>query len=291
MMHRVESIRQLEDVLAPLRRGRVAFVPTMGALHAGHAALVRRAKELAATTVVSIFVNPLQFGDPQDLARYPRPLAEDAKFAEQLGVDVLWTPTSDDIYPPGLDVVLIDPGKLGNEYEGAVRPGHFAGVLTVVSRLFDAVKPDFAIFGEKDRQQFELVRRMALGRVASSAVDVIGVPIVREADGLALSSRNRFLSPSDHESALGISRAIAAAQRVGDFGVAAIESEVADQLKGLAVEYSALLDEGWERVGHDFTGNALLLIAAKVGSVHLIDNGVVRVRSEVLLNQGRVDET
>jgi len=257
----------------------------MGALHEGHAALIRRAKELAPTTVVSIFVNPLQFGDPQDLARYPRTLTEDAKLAEQLGVDVLWIPTHDDIYPPGLDVTLIDPSKLGAEYEGAVRPGHFAGVLTVVSRLFDVVKPNFAVFGEKDRQQLELVRRMALRREASGAVEVIGVPTVREADGLALSSRNRFLSPSDRERALGISRAIAAAQRVGDSGVAAVESEVAGQLKDLAVEYSVLLDEGWERVDRDFAGNALLLIAAKVGSVHLIDNGIVRVRSESGFNE------
>lgn len=284
-MRSVESPRQLEDAIGPLRHGGIAFVPTMGALHEGHAALIRRAKELAPTTVVSIFVNPLQFGDPQDLARYPRTLTEDAKLAEQLGVDVLWIPTHDDIYPPGLDVTLIDPSKLGAEYEGAVRPGHFAGVLTVVSRLFDVVKPNFAVFGEKDRQQLELVRRMALRREASGAVEVIGVPTVREADGLALSSRNRFLSPSDRERALGISRAIAAAQRVGDSGVAAVESEVAGQLKDLAVEYSVLLDEGWERVDRDFAGNALLLIAAKVGSVHLIDNGIVRVRSESGFNE------
>jgi len=274
-MKRVESIAELDNALGNRLDSSIAFVPTMGALHLGHAALVERARVLASTTVLSIFVNPLQFGDPSDFARYPRDLDADSKVAEQFGVDVLWTPTEGDIYPPGVEIARISPGELGDKYEGAIRPGHFAGVLTVVSRLFDVVRPDIAIFGEKDRQQLELVRRMAIGQ---GRVEIIGVPIVREADGLALSSRNRFLTPPERMLALGISRAVHRAQQAGDGGVSAILDAIEEELSPLDIEYVHLVDaKTWALVDGDFSGEAILLIAAKVGSVHLIDNGIVRI--------------
>lgn len=274
-MEQVESVAEIENVLDTRRDSLIAFVPTMGALHAGHAALVAKARELAPTTVLSIFVNPIQFGDPSDFARYPRTLETDSGIAKQLGVDVLWTPTVEDIYPQGTDVVRISPGRLGDLYEGAIRPGHFAGVLTVVSRLFDIVRPDFAIFGEKDRQQLELIKRMA---IEQGRVQVVGVPIVREEDGLALSSRNRFLTSTERVRALAISRAIRRAQQVGIDGLTAVTAAIEEELGALEVEYCHLVEaKTWTPIGDDFSGEAILLIAAKVGSVHLIDNGIVRI--------------
>ena len=274
-MDRVESVAELELALGTRRDSAIALVPTMGALHAGHQALIEKAKSLAATTVLSIFVNPLQFGDSTDFARYPRTLLADSDVAEQFGVDVLWIPSEEDIYPPGTEITLIEPGPLGSEFEGAIRPGHFAGVLTVVSRLFDCVQPQFAIFGEKDRQQLELISRMA---ASEGRVEIVGVASIREEDGLVLSSRNRFLAPLERERALGMYRAIKHAQRVGRDGVAAVAEGIAKELTALDVEYSYLLDaQTWEVVGSDFSGEAILLIAAKVGSVHLIDNGIVRI--------------
>lgn len=274
-MERVESVAQLISALDHRRDSPIAFVPTMGALHDGHAALVARARELAKTVVMSIFVNPLQFGDPSDFARYPRTLDSDSLIASGLGVDVLWTPRPEDIYPNGLEIAKVSPGELGDQYEGAIRPGHFAGVLTVVSRLFEIVRPDIAVFGEKDRQQLELIRRMAS---RAQKIEIVGVPTVREADGLALSSRNRFLDPSERDRALGLYRAIRRAQAVGGQGVTAVNAAVAEELSALAIEYSYLIDaQTWKSVGEDFSGEAILLIAAKVGSVHLIDNGIVRI--------------
>ena len=274
-MDRVESLAELEGALGTRRDSAIALIPTMGALHAGHEALIEKAKSLASTTVLSIFVNPLQFGDSTDFARYPRTLAADFEVARRLGVDVLWIPSEEDIYPPDMEITLVEPGPLGNEFEGAIRPGHFAGVLTVVSRLFDGVKPQFAIFGEKDRQQLELIRRMA---ASEGRLEIVGVPSIREEDGLALSSRNRFLTQLQRESALGMFRAINHAQRVGRDGVAIVAAMVAKELIALDVEYSHLVDaQTWKIVGGDFSGEAILLIAAKVGSVHLIDNGIVRI--------------
>lgn len=277
-MRQVESVAELESVLSTRRNSAIALIPTMGALHAGHAALIKKAKTLAPTTVLSIFVNPLQFGDLTDFARYPRTLAADREVATRLGVDVLWIPTEEDIFPPGIEVERIEPGALGNEYEGAIRPGHFAGVLTVVSRLFDVVQPDLAIFGEKDRQQLELIRRMAFAPGDHDRVEIVGVPTIREADGLALSSRNRFLTQLERERALGINRAIIRASQAGGDGVAAVAAVVAKELIALDVEYSHIVDaRTWAVVGSDFSGEAILLIATKVGSVHLIDNGIVRI--------------
>jgi pantoate--beta-alanine ligase len=274
-MDRVESLVELERALGTRRGSLIALVPTMGALHAGHEALIEKAKTLAQTTVLSVFVNPLQFGDSTDFARYPRTLAADIEAARRLGVDVIWIPTEQDMYPPGMKITLLDPGPLGNEFEGAIRPGHFAGVLTVVSRLFDCVRPQFAIFGEKDRQQLELIKRLVK---PEGRIEIVGVPTIREEDGLALSSRNRFLTDLERERALGMYRAINQAQQVGVDGVAAVAAVVAKELIALDVEYSHLVDaQTWEVVSNDFAGEAILVIAAKVGSVHLIDNGLVRI--------------
>lgn len=274
-MDRVESLVELDRALGTRRESLIALVPTMGALHAGHEALIEKAKSLARTTVLSIFVNPLQFGDSTDFARYPRTLAADIEAARRLGVDVIWIPTAEDMYPPGKKITLIDPGPLGNEFEGAIRPGHFAGVLTVVSRLFDGVRPRFAIFGEKDRQQLELIRRMVK---PEGRIEIVGVSSIREEDGLVLSSRNRFLTDLERKRALGMYRAINHAQQVGGDGVAAVNAVVAEELIALDVEYSQLVDaQTWEVVSNDFSGEAILVIAAKVGSVHLIDNGLVRI--------------
>jgi pantoate--beta-alanine ligase len=274
-MDRVESLVELEGTLGTRRDSLIAYVPTMGALHAGHKALIEKAKSLAQTTVLSIFVNPLQFGDSTDFARYPRTLAADIDAARRLGVDVIWIPTEEDVYPSGMKITLVDPGPLGNEFEGAIRPGHFAGVLTVVSRLFDGVRPQFAIFGEKDRQQLELVKRMVK---PEGCIEIVGVPTIREGDGLALSSRNQFLNDLERERALGMYRAINHAQQVGVDGVATVAAVVAQELNALDVEYSHLVDaQTWEVVSNDFAGEAILVIAAKVGSVHLIDNGLVRI--------------
>lgn len=274
-MERIESVAELENALGPRRKASIAFVPTMGALHAGHEALVEKAKALAATTVLSIFVNPLQFGDPSDFAGYPRTLDADIEVASQLDVDVLWTPRQADVYPQGTEIHRVEPDELGDQFEGAIRPGHFAGVLTVVARLFDLVRPDIAVFGEKDRQQLELIRRMA---IEQGRVEIVGVPTVREVDGLALSSRNRFLTPDERKRALGIYRAICRAQQVGIDGVSSLLAALVEELAGIDVEYAHLVDaKTWASVDNDFSGEAILLIAAKVGSVHLIDNGIVRI--------------
>ena len=198
------------ETAADLRRlraalpGPVALVPTMGALHEGHRTLVRAAKQRAATVVVSVFVNPTQFGPGEDFDRYPRTWDADLAALAEEGADVVFHPGVEEVYPAGALGVTVDPGPLGGVLEGAVRPGHFAGVLTVVAKLFGLVRPDVALFGEKDYQQLTLIRAMA--RELALGVEVVGVPTVREDDGLALSSRNRYLSPEQRAAAVALSR-------------------------------------------------------------------------------------
>ncbi|MFP5371470.1 MAG: pantoate--beta-alanine ligase, partial [Actinomycetes bacterium] len=197
----------LRRVLSP-RPGPVALVPTMGALHEGHRTLVRAARQQAATVVVSVFVNPTQFGPGEDFDRYPRTWDADLAALTAEGADVVFHPGVDEMYPPGAAGVTVHPGPLGDVLEGAVRPGHFAGVLTVVAKLFGLVRPDVALFGEKDYQQLTLIRAMA--RELALGVEVAGVPTVREDDGLALSSRNRYLSADQRAAAVALSRALRA---------------------------------------------------------------------------------
>jgi pantoate--beta-alanine ligase len=256
---------------------RIALVPTMGALHAGHRELIRHARRMpgATVTVVSIFVNPLQFGPNEDLARYPRPLEDDLAACREEGVELVFTPGVADMYPDGADTV-VTPGVLGTEMEGAVRPGHFSGVLTVVSKLFHIVAPDAALFGEKDYQQLVLVQKMV--RDLDFFLSIVGVPIVREADGLALSSRNVYLSPEDRRRALVLSRALRAGADVaahgGDAVLATARGVLAEE-PAVAVDYLELRAPDLGPVPP--TGQARLLVAARVGATRLIDNIAVRL--------------
>jgi pantoate--beta-alanine ligase len=251
---------------------KVALVPTMGALHDGHLELVRHARRAPGATVVavSIFVNPLQFGPGEDLDRYPRTLEADLDKCRAAGVELVFTPTATAMYGENAQVT-VHPGPLGDELDGAVRPGHFAGVLTVVTKLFGIVRPQLAYFGEKDYQQLVLVRRMS--RELNLGVDVIGVPTVREPDGLALSSRNVYLSPEERKRAVTLSAALSAGKHAavggGDAVLEAAEKVLATEPE-IAVDYLALRDP--ELGPAPEHGQARLLIAARLGKTRLIDN-------------------
>ncbi|WP_042366206.1 pantoate--beta-alanine ligase [Streptacidiphilus neutrinimicus] len=258
-----------------------AVVMTMGALHEGHAALVRAARERAGaegTVVVTVFVNPLQFGAGEDLDRYPRTLDADLMLASEAGADVVFAPGVDEVYPGGEPQVRLSAGPMGRGYEGASRPGHFDGMLTVVAKLLHLTAPDVAFFGEKDGQQLALIRRMVAD--LNFPVEIAGVPTVREADGLALSSRNRFLSVEERERALALSRALFAGRDARAAGAApsAVKKAASGVLEGvgstIALDYLGLIDPSdfTEIDREDFTGEAVLAVAARVGATRLIDN-------------------
>ena len=254
--------------------GPVALVPTMGALHEGHRTLVRAARERAATVVVSVFVNPTQFGPGEDFDRYPRTWDADLAALAEEGADVVFHPAVEEVYPARSLGITVHPGPLGDVLEGAVRPGHFAGVLTVVAKLFGLVRPDVALFGEKDYQQLTLIRAMA--REMALGVDVVGVPTVREDDGLALSSRNRYLSPDQRATAVALSRALRAGAEAGAQGPEAV---VAAARAVLAAE-PALVQDYLELTDTDLgpaptVGPARLLVAARAGTTRLLDNAPV----------------
>ncbi len=256
---------------------RVALVPTMGALHEGHRELIRHARRApgATVTAVSIFVNPLQFAAGEDLDRYPRPLEADLEVLRAEGVELAFTPGVDTMYPEGAQT-RVHPGPLGDELEGAVRPGHFTGVLTVVAKLFGIVAPDLAFFGEKDYQQLVLVERMA--RDLDLPLSVVGVPTVREPDGLALSSRNAYLSPADRERAVVLHRALVAGAGVSARGPRAVldaARAVLAQEAAVEVDYLELRDTDL-RPDPD-AGRARLLVAARLGTTRLIDNTAVQL--------------
>ncbi|MYV48060.1 pantoate--beta-alanine ligase [Streptomyces sp. SID2888] len=303
--------------------GRTAVVMTMGALHEGHAALIRAARDHVGArgfVIVTVFVNPLQFGKGEDLDRYPRTLEADLKVAEQAGADVVFAPSADEVYPGGEPQVRIAAGPMGECLEGAVRPGHFDGMLTVVAKLLHLTRPDAALYGQKDAQQLALIRRMV--RDLNFGVEIIGVPTVREGDGLALSSRNRYLSPPERHTALALSRALFAGRdrhaaqealraralevpatharaealsALGESRAAADAHAVAKAAPGgpaavraaarlvldeaahldppLVTDYLALVDPSdFTEIPDDFTGEAVLAVAARVGTTRLIDN-------------------
>ncbi|MFD3540398.1 pantoate--beta-alanine ligase [Streptomyces sp. NPDC058662] len=305
------------------RTGRRAVVMTMGALHEGHATLVRTARELAGPqgqVVVTVFVNPLQFGAGEDLDRYPRSLGADVRVAEEASADVVFAPAVDEVYPGGDPQVRIAAGPMGGRLEGATRPGHFDGMLTVVAKLLHLTRPDLALFGEKDAQQLALIRRMVTD--LNFPVEVVGVPTVREEDGLALSSRNRYLSAPERRTALALSRALFAGRdrlaaqaalraraeaapasderatalaRLGEIRASAdahavsaagaglpdavraaarhVLEEAGRQDPPLVLDYLALVDpQDFTEARPDFTGRAVLAVAAKVGTTRLIDN-------------------
>jgi len=273
----IESLRASVDELR--QTGTIALVPTMGALHEGHLALVRAAKDSAAHVVVSIFVNPAQFGPNEDFATYPRRLAADAALLEAEGVALLWAPPVSEVYPPGFSTGVSVSGVSGGLC-GAARQGHFDGVATVVAKLFNQVLPDMALFGQKDWQQLAVIRRMArdldLSRPHADAI--IGIPTVREADGLALSSRNAYLSPEDRARAMALPRAMQACISVIEAGGAVAAALVALEtalLEGgfASVDYAVLADaETLEPLDAKPQAPARLLVAARIGGTRLIDN-------------------
>jgi pantoate--beta-alanine ligase len=243
----------------------------MGALHEGHRTLVRAARARGGSVVVSVFVNPTQFGPDEDFDRYPRTWDADLAALAEEGADLVFHPAVDEVYPPGSLGVTVQPGPLGDVLEGAVRPGHFAGVLTVVAKLFNLVRPDVAVFGEKDYQQLTLIRAMA--RELALGVEVVGVPTVREDDGMALSSRNRYLSPEERSRAATLSRALRAGADAGPHGADAVVAAARELLATapeLALDYLELTDPDLGPA--PTTGAARLLLAARVGSTRLIDN-------------------
>lgn len=260
--------------------GRTAVVMTMGALHEGHATLIRAARERVGRkglVIATVFVNPLQFGAGEDLDRYPRTLDADLKLAEASGADAVFAPSVEEVYPGGQPQVRLSAGPMGERLEGASRPGHFDGMLTVVAKLLHLTGPDLAFFGQKDAQQLALIRRMV--RDLNFRTEVVGVPTVREADGLALSSRNRYLSGAERETALALSRALAAAEREKASAPAALAAaravldEAARLDPPLHLDYAALVDPAdFTDVPGDFAGEAVLAVAAKVGTTRLIDN-------------------
>jgi pantoate--beta-alanine ligase len=254
----------------------VGLIPTMGAFHNGHASLMRRARDERDHVAVSIFVNPLQFGPGEDLSRYPRDEDRDLSIAGQLGVDVVFAPSVEEMYPTGRPEVTVDPGPLGDRLEGAARPGHFRGVATVVAKLFDVVGPSTAYFGEKDAQQLAVIRRVV--RDLSLPVEVQGCPTVREPDGVATSSRNAYLSPEQREAAgclfLALSEAAQMA-RSGERDAASLVAAMAREIGATPearIDYAAVVDdETFEEVSA-IASPARALVAARFGDTRLIDN-------------------
>jgi pantoate--beta-alanine ligase len=272
---------ELVDLRARLN-GEVAVVMTMGALHEGHATLIRAARARGDAVIVTVFLNPLQFAPGEDLARYPRTLPADLELCEREGVDLVFAPTPDVVYPGGDPRVRIAAGPLGDRLEGEHRPGHFDGVLTVVGKLLHLTRPDIALFGEKDAQQLALIRQMV--EDLDFPVEIVGMPTVREDGGLALSSRNTYLTDRDREAALSLNRALAAGTATATEGpdaVLAAARRVLDGESGVQVDYLELVDESdWQPV-RSGTSTARLLVAARVGSTRLIDNVTVDLGTHV----------
>ncbi len=277
----MELIRKVVEVRArceePRSAGRrVGFVPTMGAFHGGHVSLIERARRETDLLVVSIFVNPLQFGEAADLERYPRDEERDVRTAQGLGTDVVFAPSVEEMYPRGEPQVTVDPGPLGERLEGAGRPGHFRGVATVVAKLFHAVGACRAYFGEKDAQQFAIVRRMVAD--LEEPIELVACPTVREADGLALSSRNARLSREQREAAGALFLALAAAAELAKAGerdagpLVAVMAREIGATSGARLDYAAVVDDAsFEQVAR-IERSARALVAATFGAVRLIDN-------------------
>jgi pantoate--beta-alanine ligase len=277
-MQQVDTIDEMRHVVADIRaKGQsIGFVPTMGALHEGHLTLVDEAKRVADVVVMSVFVNPLQFGPTEDFARYPRTLEDDARLAAARGVDFMFTPTQADMYPAHAPVILIHAGSVGKEWEGAVRPHHFEGVLTVVAKLFNIVMPDVAVFGQKDLQQVAVVKAMV--RDLNFPVGILVAPIVRDPDGMAMSSRNRYLSPKERELGLFLSKALFAMRDAfvrGERRASALEAtgwRMLERVVGLTPRYLAVVDaDTFQRVNAVRHGDAAVG-AVRVGETKLIDN-------------------
>ena len=273
-MQTVRNSEELAAALEHLKGGTLALVPTMGALHAGHIALVDEAKRRADSVVASIFVNPMQFGEHEDFGRYPRREDQDARLLEQHGCDLLWMPGVEDIYPPGF-ATRISVSGVSQRWEGEARPGHFDGVATVVAKLLLSIRPDTAVFGEKDFQQLAVIRRMAVD--LNLGVEIVALPTVRELDGLALSSRNAYLSAEERRDAVGLPRALneaARAIRAGQPVPSALEEAKQSLMEGgfSRIDYFALVDGNTLEPLDAPAGEMRLITAAVIGSTRLIDN-------------------
>ena len=254
----------------------LGLVPTMGALHEGHLALVRRARQENVAVAASIFVNPTQFGPQEDLATYPRDMDRDLALLEAEGVDLVYTPPPQEVYPPGFDT-WVDPGAMGQRLEGAVRPGHFRGVATVVTKLLSVIRPERAYFGQKDGQQLAVIRQ--LERDLNLGVEIVGVPTVRDSDGLALSSRNAYLTPAQRRAAPVIYRALAEAKRLWDGGerdAGNLKEAVHALLKTEPlleeIDYVSVADANTLEELERIEGPAMVSTAARLGRTRLIDN-------------------
>lgn len=279
-MREFESIPELRVWLDLARRAgrRIALVPTMGALHEGHLSLVDEARRRADLVVMTIFVNPLQFGPGEDFARYPRAIERDRELARGRGVSALFVPAVATMYPPGAET-RVEPGATAARWEGEQRPGHFAGVLTVVAKLFNLVQPHAAIFGQKDIQQATLIRRMVAD--LDIPVEVVVAPTVRESDGLALSSRNAYLDPEGRRQAVALSRALRAADlawRAGQCEAATIERHMRDELRmfsAVTLDYIAIVDPEHLVPVKMATRGTIVAVAGRVGPTRLLDNHIL----------------
>ena len=280
-MRTVHSIAKLREQLADWRRAdqRIALVPTMGNLHRGHIALVQRGQQLAVRSVASVFVNPLQFGANEDFGRYPRTLPQDAAQLEAAGCDLLFAPSAEEIYPHGASQTTVHVAGASDGLEGEYRPGHFVGVATVVNILFNLVQPDIALFGEKDYQQLAVIRRMVAD--LHLPIEIVGVPTLRDADGLALSSRNQYLSDEERPRAAGIYTALTAivsGLQAGRRDFAALQSEAAGMLQhaGFRPQYVAIRSQDLAEPQIE-SKHFVALVAAHLGRTRLIDNLSVAV--------------
>jgi pantoate--beta-alanine ligase len=278
-MRLVRSVSELRSAVRALREDgkRIGFVPTMGFLHEGHAALIRQSTARCGATVVSIFVNPTQFAPGEDLAKYPRDLESDQNLCLRMGVDLLFLPEVPEVYPSGY-TTFVDPGRTGEPLCGQFRPGHFRGVATVVAKLFNMVLPDLAFFGQKDLQQTAVIRRMV--RDLNLPVELVAVPTVREAGGLAMSSRNSYLSPEERIRALSISQGLLAAEaayRAGERSIDSLLSMALEKVRPVAsVQYCEVVDlQSLQSLHGELDGPAAIAIAAFVGNVRLIDNVIL----------------
>jgi pantoate--beta-alanine ligase len=283
-LQQIETIAGMKAAYRSVTQGgkRLGLVPTMGALHEGHLSLVRTAKSQSDVTAVSIFVNPLQFGPAEDFDKYPRPLERDAALLQELGVDLVFVPSVLEMYPPGAKT-YVEVSELSGRLDGASRPGHFRGVTTVVCKLFEIVRPHRAYFGQKDAAQVAVLRKMV--RDLDMDVEIVVCPIVREPDGLAMSSRNAYLSAEQRRQALVLSRCLQRvksefdagehdAQKLADIGVRTIASE-----PGARLDYFAIVDPDTLEPALDLSRGALVAVAAWVGTTRLIDNMLVAPRA------------
>jgi pantoate--beta-alanine ligase len=276
----METAAQIQAFVSACRRKgmSVGFVPTMGAFHAGHLSLMRRARKENDAVIVSIFVNPLQFSAGEDYDRYPRRLEQDSRLAESEGVDVLFCPSVAEIYPKGFDS-HIDQTDLPSKLCGAFRPGHFRGVMTIVCKLFNLVKPDTAYFGQKDYQQYLIIRRLTVD--LNLAIDIRLLPTVREDDGVAMSSRNAYLGPKQRRDAVCLSHALKRAQDLvasGENSAARVAAEmrrVVQRVKGTRVEYVAIVNSDTLEPVKEIKGRTLVALAVRLGKARLIDNVIL----------------